>query len=192
VLTLTVNPTFGASPTDRRNKLHDAWKRLVKRILRDKKWKRLPYMAFLEKTKAGEPHLHILLRCGYIKQRWIARQMRQMIGAPICWIEAIKNLKQAAFYVAKYVTKEPAQFGTGKRYWLSHKWQVNQGEQPEKEPFDRTGIEFQRERWSEFRAAAVFNCRCIEQLEDGWVRIWRTWHYHASRDWYADHGGTPP
>jgi hypothetical protein len=171
-LTLTVAPTSGLNPTDRRKKLHDAWKKLVKRILRKHRWSKLPYMAFLERTKAGEPHLHILLRCNFISQRWLAEQMRELIGAPIVWIEQIKNTAQAIHYVTKYVTKEPAQFGTGKRYWVSRKWRI--GEPPHKagEKRDMTGVRVRREHWEDTAFAAVSSGAAIDDIGEGWFRVW--------------------
>lgn len=171
ILTLTVNPKFGASALERRDMLHDSWKRLVKRILRKYKWSKLPYMAFLEKTKAGEPHLHILLRCGFIHQRWISEQMRQLNGAPIVWIEQVKSTKKAVNYVSKYVSKEPAQFGNRKRYWVSRGWELNVPETPEREPFDPLTTRVVRERWDETLRKYPFQGFEHTIGEDGWHRF---------------------
>lgn len=171
ILTLTVNPAKGTGPNDRRDMLHDAWKRLVKRILRKMKWKKLPYMAFLERTKRGEPHLHILLRCGYIPQAWIAEQMRAMIGAPICWIEQIKSTKKAINYVSKYVAKEPAQFGNRKRYWVSQGWEINPASEPDRPKFDPLTTRVIRERWVETLNKFPFQGFEHVIAEDGWHRF---------------------
>lgn len=175
ILTLTVNPERGGSPLDRRNMLHDAWKKLVKRIIRRFKFPAVHYLAFLERTKRGEPHLHILLRCPYIPQRWLAGQMRDLIGAPICWIEKIKGTRQAIKYVTKYVTKEPAQFGKGKRYWVSRNYEVAKADAPEREPRDMRGVRVQRERWSDFLASVPYSVAHIRWIEDGWIRVWRNY-----------------
>lgn len=171
ILTLTVNPRHGTSPLERRDMLHRAWKLLVKRILRRYKFGKLPYMAFIEKTKAGEPHLHILLRCGYIHQRWISQQMKALIGAPIVWIEQVKSTKKAINYVAKYVGKEPAQFGTRKRYWISKGWIVNVAAVPEREPFDPITTRVVREGWEETLRRYPFQGFTHEIGEDGWHRF---------------------
>lgn len=169
-LTLTVNPEIAETVVDRYKRLHDAWKKLVKRILRQLKlppserWflrtdeghyyqdtiarqiteqtaageiTRLHYMAFCEETAKGEPHLHILLRCKYIPQRWIAQQMQDMINSPIVWIEKIKGTKAAIAYVSKYLTKAPAQFGKSRRYWCSRFYQINSPDREEIPVFDR-------------------------------------------------------
>jgi hypothetical protein len=98
---------------------------------------RLHYMAFPEETKAGEPHLHILLRTQYIPQRWISQQMAQIIDSPVVWIEKVKGARAAIAYVTKYVTKAPAQFGRSRRYWYSKFWQVKKREPTGQRAFTR-------------------------------------------------------
>jgi len=107
--------------------------------------KRLNYMAFAEETENGEPHLHILLRTVFIPQEWISQQMRQIINAPIVWIERIKSAKTAIAYVSKYVTKAPAQFGKSRRYWVSRWYQLIKYERTKRSLYDRinTRVVFQ-------------------------------------------------
>lgn len=224
ILTLTVRPRAGKTPLERRDELHNAWTRLVKRILRqfalppDRRWKlqgstrtrdrerqvrritartaqkgieRLPYAAFIERTKLGEPHLHILLRCPFVPQDWIAEQMRDMTGAPVCWIEEIKNTGHAVSYCAKYVGKEPAQFGNRKRYWFSKNWEENSGDAFEKEPIDwRTTsiaqVWFDQQVTDRLRSGWV-----VDALDDGWVRWHRPGTPRATEiraAWAAAHG----
>jgi len=118
-LTLTVNPSTGESPYDRLRALSAAWNVLVKRIRRANPGKQVEYLAIVEETKRGEPHLHILLRSPFIAQKFISDAMEGLIGAPIVDIRKIRSMKEVVRYVAKYVTKAPAQFGTAKRYWCS-------------------------------------------------------------------------
>jgi hypothetical protein len=182
ILTLTVNAAVGNNPTERRAMLHDAWKRLVKRILRRYKWKRLPYMAFIEKTQKGEPHLHILLRCDFIPQRWISAQMKDMIGSPIVWIEQVKGTGKAIAYVTKYVGKAPAQFGTAKRYWMSRDW-IKLAEDRDARPImDMRDIIVRRKSWSETLAEHNSPYYEKEVLEDGWTR-YRKLTYTTARRW---------
>lgn len=206
MLTLTTAPDAASSPVERYKLLHSAWKRLVKRILRELKrepqerWRlkqstrklanarrvlsaskatpsqvkpQIAYMAFNEKTKRGEPHLHILLRAPFVPQDWIAEAMREMTGSPICWIEAIANTRAAIKYVTKYVSKEPAQFGTGKRYWISRNW-LSDGDAYERDcPLRTREVQLVRERWSDVlneRANAHFTW---QQLPDGWYRFFK-------------------
>lgn len=205
LLTLTVNANVGESSTQRRNMLHDAWKKLVKQILRqfalppDRRWhlnnrqrdqvkerqvrsitaktaqaeyRQMAYFAFLERTKRGEPHLHILLRCPFIPQDWLSERMASLAGSPVLWIEAIKGTKHAIAYVTKYVTKEPAQWGNTKRYWASRNWRVNQGEGKYEKPiFDRP-VEVVRERWADFIQFKVSQGWTWNETE-GWYSFYR-------------------
>lgn len=213
MLTLTVSPRVGTSPTDRRNKLHEAWKKLTKRILRqfawepDRRWKlksserapraeaivrsitartaklecrKLHYMAFLERTKLGEPHLHILLRSPYVPQDWIAEQMADLVGSPVCDIRQIRSTRAAVYYVTKYVTKEPAQFGKTKRYWLSRDWEVNKGERREREHKDYGAVSVRRELWLDTQFDIERKGKRLQPLTEGWFRVFDT-HRDADR-----------
>ena len=59
-LTLTVHASVGSSPVERRNMLHDAWKRLVKRILRQ--WALEPGGRWVLKTKVRTPSREAIVR----------------------------------------------------------------------------------------------------------------------------------
>lgn len=205
LLTLTVNVATGEGPAHRRDLLHDAWKKLVKRINRQfaiaperrwtltgqartpereaqvrritskteaKKCESIPYFAFLERTKRGEPHLHILLRTPFIPQDWLSEQMRDLMGSPIVWIEAIKGAKHAVAYVTKYITKAPAQWGNKKRYWRSRNWKVNTGDPDD--TFERVkDVEVIRVSWNDYSQRRVRERYTFEYQEDGWYKIWR-------------------
>lgn len=129
-LTLTVNPRIGTSPEHRLKLLSHAWKVLVKRLRRTHGKHAIDYLAVVEQTKAGEPHLHILLRSPFIAQRLISAAMDELIEAPIVDIRAIKNQRQVVHYVAKYITKAPEQFGSAKRYWHSKAYELDQDSEP--------------------------------------------------------------
>lgn len=68
------------------------------------------------------PHMHILWRGGYIDQRWLSKQMRIRIGAPVVWISLIRDKQKAAEYCGKYFSKRPIRFGNTKRYWRSYEY----------------------------------------------------------------------
>lgn len=123
-LTLTVNPAIGDSPSDRLRLLARAWRVAVQRLRRAFPGKTIDYLAIVEETKQGEPHLHLLLRAPFIPQGLISAIMGELIESPIVDIRAIKNVRHVIRYVAKYITKAPAQFGTAKRYWCSRTWEA--------------------------------------------------------------------
>jgi len=158
-LTLTVNPSTGESQYDRLRALSGAWNVVVKRLRRMFPGKDVEYLAIVEETKAGEPHLHILLRSPFIPQGTLSAWMKELINAPIVDIRKIKSVAQVVRYVAKYVTKAPAQFGTAKRYWCSTGWE------PEA---DSEGAEadVQREPWRIVRESIGFVIS--SWLEEGW------------------------
>jgi len=118
-LTLTVNPEVGEDPDDRMKMLAWAWRTCVKRLRRLYGPTAIEFLAIVEQTKAGEPHLHILLRSPYIPQKLISKCMEDLINAPIVDIRIIRSQREVIRYVAKYLTKAPHRFGTSKRYWSS-------------------------------------------------------------------------
>jgi len=119
LVTITVSPAVGVSAADRAQRLAAAWRRVVQRWRRLNQTQELEYLAVFEATKRGEPHLHVLCRSGYIAQRWLSVQMRELLGSPIVDVRRIHSARHAALYVSKYVGKAPHHFATCKRYWQS-------------------------------------------------------------------------
>jgi len=134
-LTLTVNPTIGKDPDDRLQLLSAAWRTAVKRLRRIYGQHTIQYLAIVEATERGEPHLHIMLRSPYIPQALISSIMGELIDSPIVDIRKIKNTRELIRYVAKYVTKAPHHFGTGKRYWSTQSWEIPQDPDEERDAF---------------------------------------------------------
>ena len=50
--------------------------------------------------------------------------MEKLIQAPIVWIKRIQSVGQAAYYVSKYVGKEPGHFDDCKRYWRTQNYEL--------------------------------------------------------------------
>jgi hypothetical protein len=113
------------SPADRARKLARAWRVVVARARRQLKLSRIEYLAVFEATKRGEPHLHILVRSGFIPQRWLSAQMRDLVGSPVVDIRLVRSARQAAAYVSKYIGKAPHRFATCKRYWKTRGWDLS-------------------------------------------------------------------
>jgi hypothetical protein len=123
-ITLTVNPSWGESPYQRARALADAWRTVVRLAKTKYRIKSLPYLCVFEACKSGEPHLHILARVKWISHSWLREQMRRLINAPIVEIEEVKNKKKLAFYISKYIGKDPQRFQTCKRYWCTRDYQL--------------------------------------------------------------------
>lgn len=121
-ITLTVNPAMFSSPDERARELVNAW-RNVRRAMK-KRWKMrsVPFLAVFEKTKKGEPHLHILTRLQFVAQEWLSAQMQRLIGAPIVDIRRVRSQQKAAYYISKYCSKDATLWKGCKRYWRSLDW----------------------------------------------------------------------
>jgi hypothetical protein len=127
-LTLTVNPARYATYDEAARDLKTAWVNLRRRMQKSFAMDRPPFIAIFEGTKRGWPHLHILMRCRYIPQRWFSQQMADLIGAPICDVRFIDNVGRVAAYVAKYISKAPSGFAHCKRWWRSKDYQQDKEE----------------------------------------------------------------
>ena len=96
-----------------------AWRIIRQRCCRQRKVKTIDFLAVVERTAAGTPHLHILARAPWIDQHWLSDQADELLDAPIVWIEKIDQHRGVATYVSKYVGKDPTKFAGSKRYWKS-------------------------------------------------------------------------
>lgn len=121
-ITLTTNPK--AHP-DREEAFRDASlniNRLMKVLRRRYSAIRIQYALVWELTKQGYPHAHILLRAPYIPQKFLSREWQRLSGADIVDIRQIRTENQAAAYVSKYLTKDPATPYGAKRYRTSRQY----------------------------------------------------------------------
>lgn len=103
------------------------------------------FYAVTEQTKRGEPHLHVLMRCGYIPQRLVSQWWQELTGARIVDIRRVKDAKKAARYVAKYLAKGLHKFGNSKRYWSSRGWLLPAERQVDEEPWVAPAWKYSKE-----------------------------------------------
>jgi len=133
-LTLTSNPRAAGSPAERfallRRSLHTA----MQRLRRIPKHSGLEYFVVVEATKAGEPHLHVLLRSNYIPHAWLSAVMDELAQAPVVDIRKVRSPQEVVRYLAKYLTKAPARFGASKRYWSTRGYDLDPQPKKDAEP----------------------------------------------------------
>lgn len=127
-ITLTSSVETYPDPVEAAKALARTWRIVRRAAMRRYGLKTLEFLAVFEATKRGRPHLHILARVKWIDQGWLSDQMAHHMGAPICDIRRIRSVKHAARYVAKYIGKQPHQFGTCKRYWRSQGYELDKEE----------------------------------------------------------------
>lgn len=131
----------------------------------------LPYFAVVERHKSGRPHLHILLRCEYIPQRWLSAEMARRQQSPVCDIRKVGNGKIAAAYVAKYIGKAPAKFGNSRAYWYTKNWAPSP---PGGEAGETTQASFftaRPRRWCETVEEVALTFPIIDVTPDGWFSL---------------------
>ena len=118
-MTLTVNPAWWNTPEERGERLARAWRDYVRWYRKTYPNRRLDYMAVLELTKRGEPHLHLMVRGDRIAQKELSAWMADRMGAPVVDVRLVRGKREVANYVTKYISKRPIKLGTMKRYWRS-------------------------------------------------------------------------
>lgn len=121
-LTLTINPQAFEDPASAARGLVISFRRMREAICKRLSQRAIPFLAVFEATKNGWPHLHILMRCSYVDQKWLSDYMRRRIDSPIVHIERIKSRKRLAVYISKYVAKDPARFEGSKRTWRNQRY----------------------------------------------------------------------
>lgn len=126
-LTLTCKPSVGMSPLHRRQMMGKAFPILIKRMQRELGHKVEYYLA-VEETKRGEPHFHVLLRCGFIDQKLLSQWWEELTGAFKVDIRRVWSKSYLKSYIHKYVGKALHQFGKHKRYWMSRGWVLPPGD----------------------------------------------------------------
>lgn len=131
-ITLTLPDKWATRPAEGVALLSHAWRLIRKREARRRGGPPLPFIAVVERTKTGTPHLHILTRSRWIDQKWLSNAMADIADAPIVDIRRIDHHGRVASYVAKYLGKDPTKVGTAKRYWQSRDYQVD--DKPPKAP----------------------------------------------------------
>lgn len=147
-ITLTLPAHWAEKAEEAVKVLSRAWRLIRKRDARRRKSRPIPFLAVVEKTKAGTPHLHIICRAKWIDQKWLSRCMDEIAEAPIVDVQRIDNLGRVGGYVAKYVTKDSAKVGTNKRYWQSQDYSLE-------EKWDKPGL-LPGEHWGDVLQSTIF------------------------------------
>jgi len=111
-----------ASPDQQAQEFVKGWRMLRQFLCRHLKRKSIPFIAIFEKHESGWPHLHILLRGGYIDHRLIRRWWEHRFNSFKIDVRLAKGPHQSAAYVTKYVSGDPFKFEGVKRYWRSQDW----------------------------------------------------------------------
>ena len=63
------------------------------------------YVKVKEYTRAGLPHLHVILRGPYLPQWWLSQVWGEIHMSPVVDVRAVRGKAGAASYLAKYMGK---------------------------------------------------------------------------------------
>lgn len=137
-LTLTVRKGHFTSPEETAREMVKGWRALRQFLERSLNIKKITFLAVFEAHESGWPHLHILLRGSFIHHHIIRKWWAARFDSFEIDIRYVKNSRQRANYVSKYVSEAPEVFASCRRYWCSQDWdkKPKQNDTPQGEPFD--------------------------------------------------------
>ena len=104
-MTLTCSPKCWADPQSAFTAMSRAFSLLMKSIRRRTPGAQTHYILVWEETKAGWPHLHVIIEGPYIPQAWLSSEWFRLTGARVVDIRKVKNSVGIGSYLAKYLTK---------------------------------------------------------------------------------------
>lgn len=131
---------------------------------------KLPFLAVFERTKAGWPHLHILIRSRWIDHSWLRAQMLDTMKSPIVHIERLHDSRKGAVYCSKYCSKATDKFLFCKRYWCSQNYDLR----------EEYSLAKRRANWSQYSIFKMPIKRLLAHLE------YIHWLVHVTGEYTAD------
>lgn len=129
---------------------------------------KLPFIAFFEATKAGWPHLHILVRARWVDQAWLSAQAAELLSSPIVDVRRVRTPRGVARYVTKYLTKALKRWGTLKRYYSSRGWDARPKLEPRPEPLPEVDWRTVQNNWQAAVAWLAYKLRWTPVKEGPW------------------------
>jgi len=98
-VTLTTSQEAKAAGRD----IRTSWRALLQRLRRRNLC--TGYVKVMEFTKAGLPHLHLVIRGPWLSQSWLSEQWADIHLSPIVDVRRVQGKDGAASYLAKYMGK---------------------------------------------------------------------------------------
>lgn len=114
MLTLTCDTKRYDSPEHAARRMSWALPKLIADMRRWAGDAPVEYLAVWERTRAGWPHLHVLLLAPYIPQRLVSQWWQRLTLSPVVFFTALGGSRSGARYVTKYLTKDPDPYGQGR------------------------------------------------------------------------------
>jgi hypothetical protein len=121
-LTLTVRQGHFTTPEETAREMVKGWRMLRQFLERSLNIKKITFLAVFEAHESGWPHLHILLRGSFIHHHIIRKWWTERFDSFQIDIRYVKNTRQRANYVSKYVSEAPEVFAGCRRFWCSQDW----------------------------------------------------------------------
>jgi hypothetical protein len=154
-LTLTLKPQPSKTSVELLDLANRSWSILWRRFRRKYGPLAVGYVKVVELTKRGTPHLHILVECPFVAQKWLSKQWKELTGSYIVDIRRIKSQRMLTGYLTSYLTKA-MEVPPGRRKWSATAHYVPPEPEPELEP-------------GEMAPSAVFRRASLAEVRVGYV-----------------------
>lgn len=168
LLTLTLSSREHPEQSEAASNLKRGLRLLRLRLRRHPRLQDFEFLAVFEAHKSGHPHLHLLIRGGFIPWNWLRMAWQEITGGQHVDIRKIKGRKDAARYVAKYIGKDLHAFEGCKRWWRSHGYDLAE---PEGDDATRANAPWWHVNVPLAVLAEAFSSDGWELIEDGRQRI---------------------
>jgi hypothetical protein len=175
-----MKPGVNATPDEQARAFIEGWRLLRQFLCRRLGVKHIAFLAVFEAHESGWPHLHILLRGKFIHHRLIRQWWEARFDSFQIDIRYVKNQRQQASYVSKYVSSAPTRFEGCRRWWCSQDWSLKTDDERPTEPDEFTW--WQRVMTSPLNIARMALSDGAEVVCEGdqWIiRGW--WQPHRQR-----------
>lgn len=178
LLTLTLRRVPGMSREEAAGVLMHGWDTFLKRLRRYLGDRELQFLHVKEGTKAGWPHLHVLLRMPSVDYRLLRAWWEDITGAFQVDIRRVRSVKGVAGYLSKYLTKDLVKFGSYRVWSRSRGWSIAPEPEPERVQTERG------QRPVRIAGGVQPHLRMLERA--GYLIVWmglRYWRAYGPHDW---------
>jgi hypothetical protein len=155
--TLTSRVDEGSDPVHAFRELVKALQDFMDTECKRRKIRRIQYFVVVEATKQGWPHLHLMVRDVYIDHARLSDWMDRRANSPIVHFDILDSPTAGARYMSKYLGKAPHRFGTGKRCWCTHSWDLKPKPLPWREKRPGELCELVADTWTHIRDLHIAN-----------------------------------
>lgn len=125
-ITLTIKTRKEWTKSQHARELIRAWRLVKKHLRRQQAGNLFEFLPIFERTKKGNPHLHIPFRGPHFNYKAVRKILFRNIESKQFKVDWFDSPGRCVHYVIKYVAKGPGAFEGCKRHWRTRHWTLEQ------------------------------------------------------------------